>query len=398
MRPEDIAMSTEVDSAHYVGSLRQNVTVDAGTIELTRRAVSAHDWDAIISGFDTVCQEQLMAFAQLRWPSVTLEPNLFYIGSVPVGGALIMVQRLPAGLSAIAIAKWAPMLADVAAPNADEIYRAMIEALKADYADKRGMLVSILPHASTYAHNAEYAALRGAGFKRGYALTYPDRYLVKLKLSEAELRASFDQTWRRQLTKAEKNELRFEHAEPGQLAAFKTLYAAMSERKLFPDFSAFDTLDALFALDPALRPELFYLYKGDELVAGAVIFKAGTRAVYLYGATNSAALPLRAGYFLHFHIIQWLGQHTDAQWYDLGGTDGFMGLHQFKKGMVGSRGVIAPVPPVVNYASNPLAYALGVGALSAREMLHRIRRTIDRLKPNVAHADQPLPPLDRQFL
>lgn len=390
-------MSAEVDSNGFDQQSHLGVAQTSVALGLHRRSVSAGDWDAIISGFDTVCQEQLMAFAQLRWPSVTLEPNLFYIGNMPVGGALIMVQRLPGGLSSIAIAKWAPMLADATAQNAAAIYRAMIEALKGEYADKRGMLVSILPHASTEPHNGEYAALRGAGFQRGYALTYPDRYLVKLKLSEAELRASFDQTWRRQLTKAEKNDLRFEHAAPHQLDAFKTLYAAMSERKQFPDFSAFDTLDALFALDPVLRPELFYLYKGDELVAGAVIFKAGKRAVYLYGATNSAALPLRAGYFLHFHIIQWLGQNTEAEWYDLGGTDGFLGLHQFKKGMVGSRGVITPVPPVVNYASNPLAYALGVGALSAREMLHRLRRTMDRSNPKIAHSDQPLPNLDRQF-
>jgi lipid II:glycine glycyltransferase (peptidoglycan interpeptide bridge formation enzyme) len=391
-------MSAEVCWTDNYEASRHHATPNAGTIELRRRPVSASDWDAIISGFDTVCQEQLMAFAQLRWPSVTLEPNLFYIGNMPVGGALMMVQRLPGGLCSIAIAKWAPMLADAKAPNAADVYRAMIEALKSEYADKRGMLVSILPHSSTDAHNADYAALREAGFKRGASLGYPDRYLVKLKLSEAELRASFDQTWRRQLKKAEKNDLRFEHATPTQLDAFKTLYASMSERKLFPDFSAFDTLDALFALDPVLRPELFYLYQGDELVAGAVIFKAGKRAVYLYGATNSAALPLRAGYFLHFHIIQWLGQNTDAEWYDLGGTDGFLGLHQFKKGMVGARGVITPVPPVVNYASNPVAYALGVGALSARDILLRVRRTIDRFKPNVAHADQPLPPLDSQFL
>ncbi|MBJ7577077.1 peptidoglycan bridge formation glycyltransferase FemA/FemB family protein [Devosia sp. MC532] len=390
-------MSAAVSSVDRVEMLRPSGALRADTIELTRRLVSADDWDAIISGFDTVCQEQIFAFAQLRWPSVTLEPNLFYVSNVPVGGVLIMIQRLPGGLSSIAIAKWAPMIADTQHPEADAIYNAMVAALKAEYADKRGMLVSILPHASTDPHNADYAALRGAGFKRGYALTYPDRYLVKLQLSEAELRASFDQTWRRQLTKSEKNNLRFEHAPPEQLGAFKLLYAAMSERKLFPDFSAFDTLDKLFVLDPTLRPELFYVYEGDALVAGAVIFKAGKRAVYLYGATNAAALPLRAGYFLHFHIIQWLSQSTDAEWYDLGGTDGFLGLHQFKKGMVGSRGVITPVPPVVNYASNPLAYALGVGALGAREMLHRLRRTLSRANRNIAQSDQPLPPLDRQF-
>ena len=59
-----------------------------------------------------------------------------------------------------------------------------------------------------------------------------------------------------------------------------------------------------------------------------------------------------------------------------GGTDGFQGLHQFKKGMVGEAGVIRPVPPVANYASRPLAYLLGTGAFAARDALYAIRRAI----------------------
>jgi hypothetical protein len=113
-----------------------------------------------------------------------------------------------------------------------------------------------------------------------------------------------------------------------------------------------------------------------DVVAGALIFKAGDRAVYLYGATNDQALPLRAGYFLHWHVIRWLRDNTSATWYDLGGTDGFQGLHQFKKGMVGDRGVIVPVPPVANYAGRALPMLIGSTAFAARDALHAVRRTI----------------------
>ena len=61
-----------------------------------------------------------------------------------------------------------------------------------------------------------------------------------------------------------------------------------------------------------LRPELFLVSEGGEVIAGAIIFKAGDRAVYLYGATQDRALPLRAGYFLHWHIIGWLKANTRA--------------------------------------------------------------------------------------
>ena len=82
---------------------------------------------------------------------------------------------------------------------------------------------------------------------------------------------------------------------------------------------------------------------------------------------------------MHWHIIRWLRDHTVARWYDLGGTDGFQGLHQFKKGMVGARGLIRPVPPVANYAARLWPRLIGEGAFAGRELLHRVNRWIDRL-------------------
>ena len=87
--------------------------------------------------------------------------------------------------------------------------------------------------------------------------------------------------------------------------------------------------------------------------------------------------------------MNWLKENTSARWYDLGGTDGFLGLHQFKKGMVGSDGVIAPVPRVANYADSRLAYVLGNGALWAREAFHEVLRRLNRLRKDRAQPTMP---------
>lgn len=357
-------------------------------LALTLRRVDGPEWDRVISAFDAVCQEQLYAFAVTRWPGVQQEPILFEHQGRVVGGALMLIQKLPLGLGRIAVSKWAPMLARDDA-SAAGVHAGMAEHLIAEYAERRGMLLSVLPRASVEPVNAEYVALRARGFKRGSTLLFPNRYIVRLRLSDDEQRKSFQQTWRRQLNKSEKAGLSFEHGAADRLDDFKRLYDAMTDRKQFPDHSAYETLDNLMALDEPLRPELFFVRHEGELVAGALIFKAGDRAVYLYGATNDKALPLRAGYFLHWNIIRWLRDHTRAEWYDLGGTDGFQGLHQFKKGMVGDAGVIRPVPPVLNYASNPLAYWLGTGAFTARDIYQHLRRHLEKLDRNKAHPDQP---------
>jgi hypothetical protein len=356
---------------------------------LTLVQLAPETWDAAIAGFDDVCQEQLMVFAAARWPGVVQEPLLFLEGDEVVGGCLVMVQPLPLKLGAIAVAKWAPMLARANRPDALLVYSRMIDLMVAEYAERRGMMLSVLPRAALGPRNDQYEHLTSRGFRPGATLLFPDRYIVNLRLGDDELRKSFHQKWRYHLNKADKAGLAFERADASRRPEFDALYHQMVDRKKFPDHSAYDTVPALMAIaDPALRPELFFVRREGKVVAGAIIFKAGERAVYLYGATGAEALDLRAGYFLHWHIIRWLRDNTAARWYDLGGTDGFQGLHQFKKGMVGERGVIAPVPPVANYAARLWPRLVGEAAFAGRELAHTLGRRLDRMRPDRANPDQ----------
>jgi hypothetical protein len=356
---------------------------------LTMQVVSPDLWDRTIAQFDEVCQEQLYTFAKTRWPSVEQEPVLFWRGSEVVGGSLMMIQPMPLRLSALAVAKWGPMLARADHPDKLDIYAGMIDALVAEYAQKRRMMLSVLPRASLSPFNAEYDHLTHRGFDRGLELGFPNRYIVNLRLSDDDQRKSFEQKWRYHLKKSEKEGLSFEHGPASRLPEFAALYEKMLDRKKFADHSAYDTVPALMAIEnDVLRPELFFVRHAGEVIAGAIIFKAGDRAVYLYGATNDKALPLRAGYFMHWHIIRWLRDNTPARWYDLGGTDGFQGLHQFKKGMVGDAGVIQPVPPVANYASHWWPRFVGNAAFGARDAVHKLKREIDKRRADRAKPDQ----------
>jgi len=367
----------------------------ADRVAVTREIVTPQEWDRFAAGFDGAVQEQLCAYAETRWPSARPEPMLFSHDGEVIGGALMMIQRLPLGITSMSVCKWGPIFKDATRRDAAAIYPGMIDALVAEYAVDRGMMLSVLPRASTDpSHNWQYDHLISRRFRKGSTLLFPNRYIVNLRLSDADQRKSFEQKWRYHLNKADKAGLSFEHAGAERLDEFDVLYHAMTDRKNFADHSAYATIPALLAAEsPALRPELFFVRHEGEVVAGAVIFKAGDTAVYLFGATNNQALPLRAGYFLHWNIIRWLRDNTRAKWYDLGGTDGFQGLHQFKKGMVGSAGVITPVPPVANFAARPFVMLLGENAFAARDAYYAFRRWLDvrlsgKAKPNQAkHED-----------
>lgn len=353
-------------------------------------------WEGAIGDFAGVCQEQLATFARARWPGIALEPLLFSARGSVVGGCLVMIWQLPLRLGAIAIVKWGPMLARNDQSDAMALYAGMIDQLVGHYARQRRMMLSVMPHSALGESSPEYEHLIARGFRPGARLVFPNRYVVRLRLSDEEQRKSLEQKWRYNLNKSEQAGLSFEHAGAERLGEFDALYRAMTGRKKFTDYSAHGTAPALFAVEnPKLRPELFFARHGDEVVAGAIIFKAGSRAAYLYGATDQKALGLRAGYFMHWHIIRWLRDHTSADWYDLGGTDGFQGLHQFKKGMVGSAGVIRPLPPVANYAAYKLPLVLGEAAFAARECAHTLQRFVDRLRADRAKPDQQKQDLER---
>ena len=362
---------------------------DKKQILLSLKRISPDEWDEIVSGFDGVCQEMTAVFAKKRWPEVSLEPVLMLNQGKPVAGALVMIQKLPLGLAKLAVVKWGPAVKDEASEQCKVIYGQAIDLLIAEYADKRGMMLSVMARAPRCKNAECIEFLKWRGFKSGSGLLFPNRYMVKLQLDDAALRKSFHQKWRYHLNKSQKEGLTFERATPDQLPSFDRLYHAMTDRKKFPDYSAYDTIPELLASKTeALRPELFFVRKDDEIIAGALIFAAGRTAAYLYGATADAALPLRAGYFMQWNIIRWLRDNTNAKYYDLGGTDGFQGLHQFKKGLVGSEGIISPVPPIANYASNPVAKIVGTAAYAARDGLQQTKRFINWMRNDMARPDQ----------
>lgn len=347
----------------------------AGSL-LDHRIIDGAEWDRMVASFDGVCQEQLVTYAKVRWPGVELEPVLFSENGMVLGGALVMLQWLPLGLATIALVKWGPFLADSQAADAGVTMERIIDTMIAEYADRRGMMVSIMPKVEA-GDNRMASVLAGRGFNPGVGVKYPLRYVVDVTLGDEARMAAFGQKWRYNLRKSLKAGLHFEKGTPEEAGRFMALYQAMSERKLFPDHSGIATLDALMAMPQGTaRPELFFVRHGEKTVAGAVIFTAGDTACYLYGATDDAALDLRAGYFLHWHIIGWLRDNTGASLYDLGGTDGFAGLHQFKSGMVGEAGHISPLPPVMNHATHWRAYAVGTAAYKAREILTRSRDAV----------------------
>lgn len=346
-------------------------------------------WDAIAADrFHDVRQEQLFRFVDTRWNRLDNQACLFRRDGEIVGGCVVMSLCLPLKLGGLSVVRWGPLIgnrSDACANAIDrQTYDAIVMALVEEFSVRRGAMLSIAP--PLWPGEPEWAGERllALGFKPGVRLPSPNRYFVNLQPALEDIHAGFEQKWRYNLKKAERADLSFKVASgKAGLATFAALYEAMSERKRFPDYSAYPTLATLMDIEhAALRPQIFLLRHGGAPVAGAVIFTAGDVATYLYGATSDEALPLNAGYLIHWRVIEWLKANRAARWYDLGGSDGFHGLHQFKKGMVGRDGWIAELPPLYDYAHGVMGRLFGEALYTARGAKSASVRLLNKLKPS----------------
>ncbi len=339
-------------------------------------------WDELAAGFEDVRQEHINAFATAKWGMGRLERVSMRRNGEVIGGAIVITVLVPQTNRGIAIVKWGPLWRrQHQQPDFDNLKLSII-ALEQEYVERRGLFLSILPQVDPDYSQAIVEELKGLGFSAGSRLPSPERYFINTSISPDDLLSSLDQKWRYNLKKSRKADLTIDWAVGNEgLANFMHLYEQMLDRKNFHDTSAIATLGNLVHCDvKALRPKIVMAYHQDTPTAGAVIDISGDCAVYLYGATDDRALQLRAGYALHWWIAEWLCQQPQIRCYDMGGSDGDRGLHQFKKGFVGKQGVILDTPESRDTCASIFGSAVGKSIFAARDFTGYISRQIHRTK------------------
>jgi len=317
------------------------------------------NWDRLVTPFLDGCLEQSAAYMAPRWGMDRLCGLL--LREVPANeiaaAALAVIFTLPVLSAGLAYVKFGPLwransLADVA------VLRAMLQALKNEFAIHRRLLLRIMPPAEADGADIWSKELERAGFTRSSVPDDDKRYLVNLTLSEAEQRRSLGAKWRSNLVKSQAGPLTFREVEVASgLPDFMTLYRAMHDRKRFVDRHKVHHLgDFAAALTPDFGLRLFMAYENDTPLAGTILAGNGDRLFVPYSATSDRGIALRAGYALRWWVIGRLrGSHH--RWLDLGGVEGDQGLRRYKEGNVGKRGCIATLPGEYDFCVSKVSAA-----------------------------------------
>ena len=181
------------------------------------------------------------------------------------------------------------------------------------------------------------------GGKKGFEGVQP-RHVFRLDItpSEEDLLANFNQKTRYNVRLAEKKGVVVENGSGAEkLPEFYRLLKETTERDKFilRPYSYFQTFYDFLA--PAGLASLFMVYYHGEAVAGALAFRLGDKAWYIYGASSNSHRNVMPNYLMQWRMIQWAKAEGCAM-YDFRGVPGdvaedhpLYGLIKFKRGFGG---------------------------------------------------------------
>lgn len=274
------------------------------------------------------------------------EHVLFCDGATVLGAADVRVKRIPGLGTGIAYLNGAPLVRRGQADDTARLQR-VVAALVATYVRERGLVLRVAPQLGDPAWNAEQARIFGElGFQPS-ATPVPYRtFVVDLAPPVEEIRKRLRQKWRNGLNGAERNNLTVRQG--GTAAFFEAFAALYDETVTRKGFSS--PLDATFyaqvqTTTPAEDAFVVTLVEHEgAAVAGHVGSSLGDTSVYILGASNEAALKLKATYLLQWHVLC-TARARGCLWYDLGGIDpeANPGVFHFKEGL-GGVDLTAPGP------------------------------------------------------
>ncbi len=288
-------------------------------------------------------------------------------------GVQLLFRKLPLGQSVAYLPKPLPGMPGLD-PGAE-----LWEELMSVCRRKRAVFLKIEPdHWDQGASGQDLTGGQGASARMSaYNVQPPRTLVVDLGGSEEDILGRMKQKCRYNIRLAEKKDVAVRPW--NDLDGFHALMQATSTRDGFAVHSADYYRKAYELFHPTGGCELLVAEFGGAPLAALMVFRQGSRAWYLYGASNDAERNRMPTYLVQWRAMLWAKAHGCEQ-YDLWGVpdedesaleanferrhDGLWGVYRFKRGFGGQLRRAAQAMDVV---FNPLLYRLYTWRMAGRE-------------------------------
>jgi lipid II:glycine glycyltransferase (peptidoglycan interpeptide bridge formation enzyme) len=297
------------------------------------------EWDAILENFDDSSIYQTWSYGKFvsndDMPSTIV---LKYDGKI-VAACLLRIVRNKFLNAGFAYARWGPLWKYHGFESQERLkhMRTIFHYLGGEYTEKRGLILKVLPHVHEDEESKEVVnnVLKENGYVRDS--TFSDRtILVNLGKDLGSLRGNLSQSWRRNLKKAENNDILIKFGSQEEfLHIFMDLYNVMLRRK---KYSPSVDLEQYIDMQKNLKNKMltFIAYHHGSPCSGAIVSFIKNTAIYLFGATDDKAITLNSSYLVHWKVMEQL-KEMGALWYDLNGANPEKNpeMYRFKDGLGG---------------------------------------------------------------
>ena len=342
-------------------------------------SISGADWDQLVASFTDGVIDQTWSYATACYGHKNLSNVVLRHDDDIVAACQVLLMKPPVISKGIAHVKFGPMWKRRGHDENPLYLRQILECLHDEYVGKRGMYLRVMLAPTLDGAGLISENLSSLGFAHN-AEPDPERFLVNLSAPSNEIRAELKSKWRYHLSKSEKQNLRIVHGTAAaKLDEFLDLYIKMRTHKKFADPRALTQLSEICdKLPPDLKPDVWLCYSGEQAVAGAVVSSIGNTAYYLFGATDMLGRKLRAGYLMHWTIVNSLLER-DCNWYDLGGGSENAGLIQFKSGLIGKNQGTHSLPGNFDSSAGKFSASFARTVFGLRRLLGSVQERLARM-------------------
>jgi lipid II:glycine glycyltransferase (peptidoglycan interpeptide bridge formation enzyme) len=327
------------------------VAASNGTLSVEVDSLNSSKWSEHLNEFADANIYQTLAYGTVRWGAQNLSHLILRRGESVIGMAQLRIIRPTKALKAgIAYLRWGPLCHRKDKAFDPAVLQAMADGLVAEYVNKRGLFLRILPNAqkSTSRGDAFEAAFKRFArepFKKGESYR---TIIVNLEPPLDVLRKKLDQKWRNQLNRAEKNNLRVIEGDGGaEFDVVIGLFEELWKRKQFSQSSDIREFKRMQEQLPSGQKMKVLIAEQDGVpVAGLIGTAMGDSGIYLFGATSDRGMQSKGSYLLQWRMIQWM-KENGIRYYNLGGINPETnpGVYHFKQGFSGDD--VLYMPPFV---------------------------------------------------
>jgi lipid II:glycine glycyltransferase (peptidoglycan interpeptide bridge formation enzyme) len=348
--------------------------------------VSEAEWTSLVQKFDDATIYQMWPYVDVRWHSHRASRLVVRDGARVVAASQVCVMQAPAVKAGIAYLSKGPMWRLRGETPDPEVLRATLRALRAEYVEKRRLLLRIVPNEIDDEANPARAILEQEGFERiPWAKAYRT-FLLDVSPTMDELYKGLRHDWRTHLNRAHERPFEAVCGTSDDLyAQFTDLYRQMHARK---GFLRFVDVDQFWELQRRLPQELkmriiVVSLEGVPMTA-SVVAPLGNTALGIFLATGTDALKIQGANQLVWEQIIAM-KRMGLRYVDLGGIDPEEnpGGYRFKRGLSGK-----DTSHIGEYQAceNPVSRLLVNSAQYARHSYRRIRVRINLLTHPVKFA------------